>query len=102
MIIFTFAIGSPWKREWDSYWDKDFGRMFGHKHLEMQFMRSDKLVGIDLDISFGGCDHAGPSLAIMFLNHEFVIQLHDSRHWDYDKNTWEVPSEYYKDDHPLV
>lgn len=34
------------------------------------------------------CDHAGVRFELSLGIVEFEINLYDSRHWDYDKNTW--------------
>jgi len=34
------------------------------------------------------CDHAGVSFELEIIGISFQISFYDSRHWNYDKNTW--------------
>lgn len=90
MIQFGFYISSYELITWRSLWDKDFGCIFPNKYLEMQLMRSGTLLDFQLDLSWRGHDHAGPSLNLGLLTWEFNINIYDHRHWDYEKHTWEV------------
>lgn len=47
------------------------------------------LFSFNIDTSFTGADHAGPSFSIEVFGLFFSIGIYDSRHWDYETNDWE-------------
>ena len=45
---------------------------------------------IELNIQFSGSDHAGPSFEISFFGYIINLHIYDNRHWDQEKNTWNI------------
>ncbi len=88
-FLFNIEIDAPiW--EWDSLWSKDFGIIAENKSLEMQLMRDNILLKLEINIRFTGRDHAGPELSIGLLGFVFDIRVYDHRHWNHEKNEWET------------
>jgi len=92
-----FKLTILWIESWNliefkDIWSKDFGRVWGtkNKYLEMQLMHDGALLGLELDLHWKGMSHAGPSLSVAFLTFQFDINIYDHRHWDHDKDTWEI------------
>jgi hypothetical protein len=70
------------------YWDK---RISEYKWFEIEtFIDSEHLFQLQLDLRLKGRDHAGPSIEIVFFCLGFSIKIYDQRHWDYEKNNWEI------------
>lgn len=60
-----------------------------HKALETGVQRLCKNEGIDLYWRFRTRgDHAGLTFFVEFFGWLFEFNIHDERHWDYEKNTW--------------
>ena len=91
MITFSFTIKNPFAKDISNTYNvyKTIS-LTKHKTFEFQFSRLAfyNLFSFSLDLSFRGCDHAGPSLALDFFGWELVLKIYDNRHWDYDKGTW--------------
>lgn len=58
--------------------------------MEVNFSSGNALLSLEINISFRGCDHAGPEIALSIFGYEFEIRLYDIRHWDYDACAWEA------------
>ena len=92
MLKFNLEIRNPFFKNSDfkNLWFKS-GSFNPHKHWELQLMHYDwNLFELNLVISWLGEDHAGPKLEIGILGYQFAVSVYDSRHWDYETNTWEV------------
>lgn len=53
----------------------------------------------DADINWSRCqDHAGLRIVLGICGYGISFQIYDTRHWNYDTNTWEVYNfdEYFK------
>jgi hypothetical protein len=85
---------NPFHKENDSFESKHFvqwePKLSRNKAMNFQISRFDSYYLFDfaLDIQFDGQDHAGPSLDIWILGFGFNWSFYDTRHWDYDKNSW--------------
>lgn len=92
-IFFTFSIQSPFKpirKASKTYFLTD-RRVSKNKSLSIEFTRlgeCNDLFDITLDLRWFGIDHAGPRFELWIGRYMFSINLHDHRHWDYDKHTW--------------
>lgn len=67
-----------------------------NKSLELQISKwgsADCLLDLNLDLRWRGRSHAGPELTVQVWSYFFCIKLYDHRHWDYDKNRWQVYDE---------
>lgn len=93
MISFRLELYNPFARSRlvnsDVY--SETMRVSKHKHVELQFNRTDWThpFMIDVDTQFTGQDHAGFMFAVQLLCFYFHVQLYDERHWDYDNGCWE-------------
>lgn len=74
-----------------------------HKWFEAQlsYFGVQELLQFSLDTHWWGRDHAGISLTISFLGFLVDLNIHDSRHWDWETGTWEVPGKD-EDDSPRM
>ena len=62
-----------------------------NKFFEFQIMYYfDYWFHIELNIQFSGSDHAGPSFEISFFGYIINLHIYDNRHWDQEKNTWNI------------
>lgn len=89
MISFNLHILNPRRKEnFKSVWS--FAKSITkNKHLELQLYRySWYLLELKIDLSWSGSDHAGPEFHLGLFGFHFRTKLYDSRHWDYDKNSW--------------
>lgn len=90
MFYLRFKIHSPIRRsssDWHSYWDKEF-QLSKNKSLVLQFIDGE-LFDIEISWDLKGNDHAGFSLTLGLFGKEFLFQIYDHRHWNYDKDQWE-------------
>lgn len=90
MLYLSFNIKNIWnkRRNYDSvfFWHK---RITKNKSIEFEVIDdSNVLLSFELDISFRGKDHAGPSVMFGLFGSEISFKLYDHRHWDYQSNTW--------------
>lgn len=62
-----------------------------NKNLEIQLLYTKwtRIFSMELALDFTGRDHAGPSFTIELFGLMFIINVYDSRHWDYETNDWE-------------
>jgi hypothetical protein len=93
-----FRLGLP------SHWSKNNKHFFcfeepiknwAHKNYTIQLSYFGWTNLFDLEIDFGleHTDHRGPKFEITILGLMFNIAIYDSRHWDYDADTYCVYGE---------
>jgi hypothetical protein len=89
MINLTFAIGYPWLDDkFKTLFYRTWKTPIKNKFFEIQFINDNENL---LNFQFKWTrryDHAGVKLELGLFGYELVVQLYDSRHWDYDKNDW--------------
>jgi hypothetical protein len=69
------------------YWSKS---IFTHKAVEVEFCRYNYFwLTLSVETYFRGGDHAGPGLEIGLFGYSLSLKMHDTRHWDYETQTWE-------------
>jgi hypothetical protein len=92
MRIFKFTIQfiNCFREEnFEIIWCKNW-KLSENKNLEMQFNKDKNVVlNLEMDLIFGGRDHAGPYFEIGLLGWSFMLSLPDNRHWDDETDTWE-------------
>lgn len=89
MLSLNFYIYNPWYTE-------NFKNLFNftkkiskHKVFELEVSRySYDLLGIHLSTKWSGADHEGPRLDLALLGHSVSAKIYDTRHWDYENNSW--------------
>lgn len=88
MITFNFLISNPWSNTWDLVWGKS-GLLTTHKAWELNLYRTNQFIEVYFMLNFN-CDHAGIKFNISLFGYTLEYTVYDTRHWDYDNNTWEV------------
>jgi hypothetical protein len=67
-----------------------------NKCIELEcFYSNSNVLEFNLDLSFWGSHHAGPSLTIGILGYTCSLRLYDKRHWDYDVNDWKYVDRFH-------
>jgi hypothetical protein len=86
MINFEFRLENPFSNRWDMLYlsSKLLGK---HKAVEANIYRTNTIISISLKVSIKG-DHAGIHIMGGVLGYEGELHFYDTRHWDYEKNTW--------------
>lgn len=96
MISFSFAITNPFAKNSEQ---KDYlcwePRVTKHRALCVQVSRFSRyhLFKLHLDLSWRGCDHAGPELELGVLGYTLLVQFYDTRHWNHDAGRWMTDAE---------
>ena len=90
MIRLAFTLSNPFsKTKFDSFFVLD-GKIFGHKYWEIQSVRDmSTLLEFEVDLTWRGRDHPGPSLTIGLFGHYVLFKIYDSRHWDHENDDWQ-------------
>lgn len=81
MISFSFNIRNPWSNRWKCIKSWSGDAPFKHKHWEMQFDKSDDLIGFQFRWTIGQ-DHPGLFVSMQFIGYEFIFNFYDERHWN--------------------
>jgi hypothetical protein len=95
MIHLNFSIDYPFTRSsFNDIFSRSWNTPIKNKYLEFQLMQDcEYLLHFNFDWR-RKCDHAGVKLELGLLGYEIMIQLYDSRHWNYKTNTWETYNEH--------
>ena len=92
MINFRFSLTNPWWNRFQSvYWTAG-GTPIKHKFWELQIMKSDDIISVDMRISTR-CDHAGLDLWLGLLGYSINFNFYDNRHWNDKESRYMVYSE---------
>lgn len=86
MINFNFNLANPFVDRWDVVVSKH-GKLFKHKAWEFNTYKSSCIVDVDFRFTTRG-DHAGVRLMLGLFGYEAEFNFYDTRHWDYETNTW--------------
>ena len=91
MINFILKIRNPFSgNNFKTIWEK-IGDFTEYKNWEFGiYYHSGTMLGIDIDLSWHGRDHAGPKIELTVLGLNFLLQIYDVRHWDYEKRRWQI------------
>ena len=88
MIYFNVNIRNPWTGRFENV--KNWaGRITKNKWWEIEILKTDNLFRFEFQYTIRQ-DHAGTSIELGLLGWEFHANIHDSRHWDYTNNRWEI------------
>ena len=83
--LWRYSFKNLFSESWNLTWNKS---------VEFQVIfNSQMLVNFDLEIIFGGRDHAGPEVCLGLFGIELRIGLPDRRHWNREQNRWETDEE---------
>jgi hypothetical protein len=64
------------------------GSLFNCKAWELEHSYYSPML-VDADVRWTRCqDHAGIEIGIGIFGYGVSFRMYDTRHWDYDKNTW--------------
>ena len=80
MINIKFGLSNPWWNRFESLWNKAGATPFEHKYWEIQIMKSDDIVTLDLRIT-ARQSHAGVDIWLGLFGYAVNLQFYDSRHW---------------------
>jgi len=88
MITLDFSISMPWKsaKVWDILWNKS-GSITRNKAWEFNGYRTGRVINLEFEWTLQG-DHAGVRIMLGVVGYETELAFYDTRHWDYDVNTW--------------
>jgi hypothetical protein len=92
MINLKLSILNPWQDRFENVYAAAGKTPFKHKYWEVQLIKSNDLVTVDLRISHK-TDHAGVDLWLGLLGYSVNLNFYDNRHWNYETNKWEVYDE---------
>jgi len=89
VINLNFSIAMPWRtnKVWDILWNKS-GSFSQNKAWEFNGYRTGRLINLEFEWTLQG-DHAGVRIMLGLLGYDVELQFYDTRHWNYDANTWE-------------
>jgi hypothetical protein len=88
MINLNFTISNPWSSRWDILWSlrKIVGK---NKAVEFNGYRTNHIINADFNFKPAG-DHGGARIMLGVFGFDVELHFYDTRHWDYDTNTWET------------
>lgn len=86
MIDFEFRLVNPFSSRWNILHTSS--RLIGkNKAVEANLYRTNSIFNIEFRFSIRG-SHAGLRLIVGLLGFEGEFYFYDTRHWDYEKDTW--------------
>ncbi len=88
MIKFGITVENPWSDRFDPGYAWA-GKLFKYKAWEFQAYRSNAIAEVCVEFTHRQ-DHAGLKIELGLFSFNFVAQIYDSRHWNYNKKQWEV------------
>ena len=86
MINFEFRFSNPYINRWKVLFSSS-KIITRHKAIEANLYKTNDIISLAIRISSKG-DHAGIQLTGGVLGYEGELHFYDTRHWDYEKNTW--------------
>lgn len=92
MINISFNISNPWSKRWSSVFSKSGKTPFPNKCWEVELIKNSDIIGVYLNLTTKQ-SHAGLRVIVSLLGYELMLNLCDTRHWDYGTNTWEKHNE---------
>jgi hypothetical protein len=88
MINLNFTISNPWSSRWDILWSNR--KLIGkNKAVEFNGYRTNHIINVDFNFKPAG-DHGGARIMLGVFGFDVELHFYDTRHWDYENNTWEV------------
>lgn len=95
MISFNFGITNPWSRRWKNAWHRSYETPFEHKFVELELFKDNSIVSFAFRLTTRQ-HHPGLWMELGLLGYSFSFNFYDSRHWNNQTNTWEIPEpEHY-------
>ena len=89
MINLDFSIVNPWRTDkiWDVLWSKS-RLITQNKAWEFNGYRTGRVINLEFEWTLQG-DHAGARIMLGVFGYEVELAFYDTRHWNYDANTWD-------------
>jgi len=91
VVNLKVELSNPFSDRWASLYDIG-GSLSKHKRWEFQVMKTNTIVEMSIHLNIH-CDHAGLNIDVGLLGYSANLIIHDTRHWDYEFNKWEVFNE---------
>ena len=94
MLRIDLHITNPWHtNNFKNIYCKS-GLFLKNKAYEFEIIKHNyDFLTIHLSTEVSGSDHAGPRIELAVLGYSVSFKIYDTRHWNYDKNDWEIYSE---------
>ena len=90
MIYFNINIRNPmWGNRFANLFCRSGNTPWKHKYWEVEILKDSELFRIEFEFTTRQ-DHAGIGLELGLLGYKIDFRLYDSRHWDYETNSWQV------------
>lgn len=87
MINLQFNVSNPWSNTWTILWNKS-KLLSKNKAVEFNGYRTNHIINVDLNFNPVG-DHGGFHIMLGLFGYDVELHFYDTRHWNYDNNTWE-------------
>lgn len=88
MLNIEFNLSNPFSDRWNLLWGKS-GIYSMRKFWELNVYETHNFIELILNFTIKG-DHAGLYLMFGLFGYSIEYHVYDNRHWDYEKNTWEI------------
>lgn len=89
MIYLNLNLRLPsWADRYKSIKFYNWKTPFKHKYIELQCIKNCNLLRFEFEFTVKQ-DHAGLNLELGLFGYEVHFTFYDSRHWNYESNTWE-------------
>ena len=88
MISLNFTLSNPWSKTFRIVSGRH-GSFTHNKAWEVNIYRTANILNIECNIN-SRQDHAGIRLELGLLGYEIELHIYDVRHWDHQKDTWEI------------
>ena len=92
MIYFGFSISNPWGRPFENLWNRS-GSITRHTAWEVELLQTNQLIGFNFSYTRRE-SHAGLTLQLAWPGRSLSFMICDTRHWNYETNTWETHNEH--------
>jgi hypothetical protein len=88
MIYFNFTLRNPFSDKFKNLFARS-GKLSKYKAWEFEVYQCDSIIEAEGKLSFRE-DHAGIAFSIGLFSYVARVQLYDTRHWNYDRQQWEI------------
>jgi hypothetical protein len=86
MIHISFGLSNPWGRPFENLWNRS-GSIAQHTAWEAELLQTNQLIGFEFSYTRRQ-SHAGLTVGLALLGYSLSFMIYDTRHWDYETNTW--------------
>jgi hypothetical protein len=93
MINVSFGLSNPWSKRWNNVWCRVYQTPFKNKFIELEVIKDAFIVSFTFRLNTR-TDHAGLYMDLGLLGYSISFNFYDSRHWDYNKGTWETYNDH--------